>query len=118
MSTLVLGFEDRKSLDLDRSDTTIQASFEARWEAIRGKLLVTPFLAASGRDYELQGTEENRYGGRLQISVLRVPWLGENVVSIEGRLDHLDRVKPIEGASTDGSVMLLVGQRLPIGVQP
>src|SRR3972149_1791106 len=34
----------------------------------------------------------------LPGSLLRVPWGGENVVSIEGRLDHLDRVKLSENA--------------------
>lgn len=109
VSTLTAGVEWDRNRGLDLDNTTLQGSFEARWEAIPGKLLVTPFVLASGRDYQQQGTKEGRYAARLQVAFLHVPGLGGSAVSLEGRVDRLKRIQPLETSTTDGSVMLFVG---------
>ncbi len=115
VSTLALGLERSRLQDLNLTDTTVQGSFEARWEAVAGRLLITPFLAGSSRTYEQQDTKENRYSARLQVSLLRVPGLAENSISLEGRIDRLQRIKPSVPSSTDGSIQLTVGQRFDLG---
>lgn len=115
VSTLTLGIEQNRARDLDLTDRTVQGSFEARWEAVAGQLLITPFLAGSSRTYDLQGTEEHRYSARLQIALLRVRGLGENAVSLEGRIDRLRRLEPRGPTDTDGSVQITVGQRFDLG---
>ncbi|HXL14781.1 MAG TPA: hypothetical protein VN972_01750 [Methylomirabilota bacterium] len=114
-STLALGFEQNRSSSLDLTDTTIQGAFEVRWEAIPGRFLVMPVLTGSSRDYELQGTREDRYSARLQLALLRVAGLGENAVSLEGRVDRVQHLTPSLPKNLDGSVQLTVGQRFRIG---
>lgn len=114
-STLAAGVEWDRNRDLDLANTTLQGSFELRWEAVPGKLLIAPFVDASQHDYSQQGTRESRYAARLQIAFLRVPGLRENAVSLEGRVDRLKRFEPLESTTTDGSVMLFVGQRFGVG---
>ena len=115
VSMLSLGVEQNRSSDLHLTDTTIQGSFEARWEATAGRLLIIPFLAGSSRKYELEGTEEDRYSARLQLALLRVAGLGENAVSLEGRVDRVQHLTPSRPKDFDGSVQLTVGQRFRIG---
>lgn len=114
VSTLTLGLEQNHSAGLSRTDTTIQGSFEARWEAIAGRFLVTPFLSASTRNYELQGTKEDRYSARLQLALLRVAGLGENAVSLEGRVDRVQHLDPARPKDLDGSIQLTIGKRFSI----
>ncbi|MBI4363919.1 MAG: hypothetical protein HY568_00660 [Candidatus Latescibacteria bacterium] len=115
VSTLTLGLEQSRLRDLDITDTTFQGSFEARWEALPGRLLVTPFIAGTTRTYEQQDTKEGRYSARLQISLLRVPGLGENSISLEGRIDRMERTKPSGPSSTEGSAQLTLGHRFDLG---
>lgn len=114
VSTLALGLEQSRLRDLDLTDTTVQGSFEARWEAVAGRLLVTPFVAGSSRTYEQQGTKESRYSARLQISLLRVPWLAESSISLAGRIERFERLRPSGPSSTEGDVQLTVGQRFDL----
>jgi len=115
VSSLALGLEQNRLADLNLSDTTIQGSFEARWEAIASRLLITPFFAGSTRTYDLQGTREDRYSARLQVALLRVAGLGENAVSLEGRLDRVQHLRPSLPKDLDGSVQIAVGQRFGLG---
>jgi hypothetical protein len=115
VSTLALGIEQNRSSDLHRTDTTIQGSFEARWEVVPGRLLLSPFLAGSSRNYELLGTKEDRYAARLQVTFLRIPGLGENAVSLEGRVDRVQHLAPSLPRDLDGSVQLTIGQRFGVG---
>ncbi|HEY2924657.1 MAG TPA: Ig-like domain-containing protein [Candidatus Eisenbacteria bacterium] len=115
VSTLALGIEQNRVSDLHLTDTTIQGSFEARWEAVVGRLLLTPFLAGSSRNYQLLGTREDRYAARFQAVFLRVPGLGENAVSLEGRVDRVQHRTPSRPSDLDGSVQLTIGQRFGVG---
>lgn len=114
VSTLSVGFEQNKSQDLDRTDTTVQGSLEARWEAVPGRVLVIPSVSGVGRHYELFGTKEDRYSARLQVALLRVPGFGENAVSLEGRLDRVQHFDPEGPLDYDASVQLAIGQRFSI----
>jgi hypothetical protein len=114
-STLALGIEQNKSSGLNLTDKTIQGAFEVRWEAIAGRFLVIPFLTGSTRDYELLGTKEDRYSARLQLALLRLAGLGENAVSLEGRVDRVQYRTPARPKDFDGSVQLTVGKRFGIG---
>lgn len=114
VSTMTAGVEQNHSSDLNLTDTTIQGTFEARWEAIAGRLLVTPFLAGASRTYGLLGTKDERYTARLQFAFLRVAGLGENAVALEARLDRLRPPSPSQ-ARLDSSVQLTIGQRFSVG---
>lgn len=114
VSTLTLGLEQNHSSGVNLTDTTIQGSFEARWEAIAGRFLVTPFVSGSSRKYELLGTREERYSARLQLALLRVAGLGENAVSLEGRVDRIQHQAPAMPKNLDGSIQLTIGQRFGI----
>ena len=113
-STTILGLEQNKSQDLNRTDTTVQGSFEARWEAVQGRLLVIPYVSGVTRHLELFGTKEDRYMARLQVAFLRVPGFGENAVAIEGRLDRIQHLEPSRAMNLNGSVQLTVGQRFSL----
>jgi hypothetical protein len=115
VSTLTLGLEQNHSSGVNLDDSTIQGSFEARWEAIAGRFLVTPFVSASGRHYELLGTREDRYSARLQLAFLRVPGLGENAVALTGRIDRVQHLTPALPQNLDTAVQLTIGQRFTIG---
>ena len=114
LSTVTLGVEQNRSRELDLTDMTFQGSFEARWEAIPGRVLVTPFVSGASRTYDLQGYRDERYSGRLQLAFLRVPGLGENAVALEGRVDRL-RQTATTTVRLDESVQLTIGQRFRIG---
>ncbi|MBI4364767.1 MAG: hypothetical protein HY568_04990, partial [Candidatus Latescibacteria bacterium] len=49
------------------------------------------------------------------ISLLRVPGLGENSISLEGRIDRMERTKPSGPSSTEGSAQLTLGHRFDLG---
>jgi len=115
VSTLTLGFEQNHSNGVNLTDTTIQGTLEARWEAIAGRFLVTPFISGSTRRYELFGTKEDRFSGRLQLALLRVAGLGENAVTLEGRVDRVQHLTPARPKDLDGSVQLTIGQRFGFG---
>ncbi len=115
VSTLTLGIEQDHSSGLNLTNSTVQGSFEARWEAVAGRFLVIPFVSGSTRHYELFGTKEDRFSGRLQLALLRVAGLGENAVSLEGRIDRVQHLTPARPKDLDGSVRLTIGQRFGIG---
>ena len=54
---------------------------------------------------------EERFTGRLQLTWVRVPGLGDNALSLEGRIDRLDLQSPVDDTSIEGSVELSIGQR-------
>jgi hypothetical protein len=110
-STLSAGYEEDTNRDLDETNRTFQGTFETRFEAVPGRLLITPYFAGSSRDYEQFGTKETRLGGRLQIALLRFAGLGENALALTGRLDRLKQQLPSEKTSTDGAIDLTWGQR-------
>jgi hypothetical protein len=114
VSTVTVGYEQNKSQDLNRTDTTVQGSLEARWEAIPGRVLVIPSVSGVGRHYELLGTKEDRYSARLQLALLRVPGFGENAVSLEGRVDRVQHLDPMGATDFDGSVGLTISQRFSV----
>jgi hypothetical protein len=115
VSTVTLGLEQNHSSGVNLDDSTIQGSFEARWEAIAGRFLVTPFLSGSTRHYELLGTREDRYSARLQLVLLRLAGLGENAVALTGRVDRVQHLVPTSAQDLDTSVQLSIGQRFGIG---
>jgi len=114
VSTLTFGFEQNHSSAVNLTDTTIQGSFEARWEAIAGRFLVTPYLSGITRHYETLGTKDDRYSARLQLALLRVAGLAENAIALEGRLDRIQHLQPARPKDFDGSVTLSIGQRFSI----
>jgi len=114
VSTTTFGVEQNHSRVVNLTDMTIQGSFEARWEAIAGRLLVTPFFSGASRSYDLQGYRDEHYTGRLQIAFLRIPHMGENAVSLEGRIDRLRQTQTTT-VRLDESVQLTIGQRFSIG---
>jgi hypothetical protein len=115
VSTLTVGVEQNHSNGVNLDDSTIQGSFEARWEAIAGRFLVTPFVSGSERHYELLGTKEDRYSARLQLAFLRIAGLGENAVALTGRVDRVQHLTPSLPQDLDASVQLTIGQRFAIG---
>lgn len=110
-STLSAGYEEDTNRDLDQTNRTIQGTFETRFEALPGRLLITPYFTGSSRDYEQFGTKEVRLGGRLQIALLRFAGLGENALALTGRVDRLKQQIPSEKTSTEGAIDLTWGQR-------
>ncbi|HYJ33559.1 MAG TPA: hypothetical protein VE326_10105 [Candidatus Binatia bacterium] len=113
-STISGGIERDENRDLHLRDMTIQGTLEVRWEASPSRLLVTPFLSYISRDYELQGRSEDRAGGRLQISFLRVPGLGDAALSIQGRVERIWRLIPEGTHDTDEAVEVSLGKRISI----
>lgn len=111
-STLTLGYEEDIHEDWDKTDRTIQGTFETRWEAVRGRLLVTPYLAGSTQDHEALGTKETRLGGRLQVAWLRFAGLGENALALSGRIERVTTDLPASTRRTDAGVELTWGQRI------
>jgi len=110
-STISAALEHDEAKDLNLTDQTIQAAFELRWEAIKGKLLVTPFATYYDRDMGSINLDQRQISGRLQISILRVPKLGENALSIEGRVDNYQESGTNETDSTEGAFQISFGQR-------
>jgi hypothetical protein len=110
-STLSGALEHDELEDQNLTDQTIQAALEIRWEAIRGKLLITPLVTYYDRDMATINLDQEQITGRLQVSLLRVPRLGENALSIEGRIDRYQTSGYSETESTEGSVQISFGQR-------
>jgi hypothetical protein len=117
-TTLSGGIEHDDQRTLQYSDRTIQGTAEFRWEAIAGKFLVMPFLTYLDRNYESTGRDERHLTGRLQLAWVRVPGLGNNALSIEGRVDRRKFENPIEDHSTEGSVEVTFGQRFHLTPSP
>ncbi|HEY7728718.1 MAG TPA: hypothetical protein VID50_09705, partial [Candidatus Eisenbacteria bacterium] len=111
-STLTVGYQEDIHEDLDKTDRTLQGTFETRWEAVPGRLIVVPYFAGSSRNYEALGTKETRLGGRLQFAWLRFAGLGENALSLTGRIERVATDLPASSRSTDTGVELAWGQRL------
>jgi hypothetical protein len=113
-STISAGIERDENQDLHLRDKTIQGALEVRFEAILERLLVTPYVTYLLRDYELAGTNEDRLGGRLQISLLKLPGLGDAAFSVQGRVDRIRHREPIEDSDTETAVEVFLGKRSPI----
>ena len=113
-STISAGIERDENRDLRARDTTIQGALEVRWEASPQRLLVAPFVSYLSRDYELRGTREDRLGGRLQISLLRLPGLGDAALSVQGRAERIRLREPLEDSDTELGVEASLGTRLSI----
>jgi len=113
-STISAGIERDENRDLRARDLTILSSLEARWEASPRRLLVAPLVSYSSRDYELHGTREDRLGGRLQISLLRLPGLGDAALSIQGRLERIWHRRPLGTHDTEGGVELTLGKQIAL----
>ena len=113
-STISAGIEQDENQDLNLRDRTIQGAFELRWEASPGRFLVTPFVAYSKRELNLRGTRQDRLSIRLQLSLLRLPSLGETALSVEGRYDKFLRQEPTGPENGVTAIELSLGRRIPI----
>ena len=113
-TTISGGVEVNEFQDLDLTDQTIQGALEVRWEAIKGVFLVTPFASYMDRDWETLARREKKFAGRLQLTWVRVPHLGENALSVEGRYDRLEQKSPAPDDSDDWGVQVSFGQRIGI----
>jgi hypothetical protein len=113
-STISAGIERDENRDLHLRDKTIQGALELRIEAVLERLLITPYVTYLLRDYELAGTNEDRLGGRLQISLLKLPGLGDAAFSIQGRVDRVRHREPLEDEDTEAGVEVFLGKRSPI----
>jgi hypothetical protein len=113
-STISAGAEVNEFQDLNLTDQTIQAALEIRWEAIRGVFLVTPFVSWLDREWDTLAQREERLAGRLQLTWVRVPHLGDNTLSIEGRVDRRNLQGPVPDDTVEGGVQISFGQRIGI----
>jgi len=113
-STISAGIDQDENQDLGLRDRTIQGAFELRWEAMPGRLLVTPFVAYTKRDLELRGTRQDRLSVRLQASLLRLPSLGETALSVEGRYDKFLRQEPTGVENGVTAIEVSLGRRVPL----
>src|SRR6185295_11153925 len=107
-TTISGGLEREELKDLALRNQTIQAAIEIRWQAVRTRLLVTPLVTYLDRRYDITAAREKRLTGRLQLTLIRVPGLGENALAVEGRVDRIDLG---EDKSTEGSIQLSFGQQ-------
>jgi hypothetical protein len=110
-SSLSGGLEREEQKDLSIRNQTLQGALEVRWEAVHGKFLVTPLFTYLNRRYDSTTDREERVSGRLQLTLIRVPGLGENALSVEGRLEKVDQSGTVEGESTEGSIQINFGQQ-------
>ena len=110
-TTLSGGIEREELKDLSLTNQTIQAAVEVRWEAVRGKFLVTPLFTYLDRRYDSTTNKEKRMTGRLHLTLIRVPGLGENAFAVEGRVDRVELKGPTEDKNTEGSVQISFGQQ-------
>ncbi len=113
-STLGVGIENDDHDDLDLVDRTLQGTFELRWEASPGRLLVTPYVVYADRRWNTRGVRQEQVSGRLQIALVRIPFLRDGSVSLEGRVDRLQDKEPRNRKATDGAISLTIAQRLPL----
>ncbi|MGE5179240.1 MAG: hypothetical protein ACM3PF_09130 [Bacteroidota bacterium] len=113
-STISGGIERDENRDVSKRDMTIQGALEVRWEASPSRLLVQPFVTYISRDYELQGRSEDRLTGRLQISLLRLPGLGDAALSVQGRFERVWHKVPEGTHATDTGVEVSLGKRVSI----
>ena len=113
-STISAGLEQDENQDLDLSDRTIQGAVEFRWEAAPGRLLVTPFVAYATRDLKLRGTRQDHLSVRLQLSLLRLPSLGETALSVDGRFDKFTHQEPTGDEDAVAAVEVSIGRRLSL----
>jgi len=114
-STLSAGIEREELKDLSLTNQTIQAALEVRWEAVRGRFLITPLFTYLDRRYDSTTNKEKRMTGRLHLTLIRVPGLGENAFSVEGRVDRIELKGPIDDKTTEGSVQISFGQQFGFG---
>lgn len=113
-TTLSGGVEVNEFQDLDLTDQTIQAAVELRCEAIRGVFLVTPFVSWQDREWDTLARREERLAARLQLTWVRVPHLGDNTLSVEGRFDRHNQMAPVDDDTDEWGVQVSFGQRIGI----
>jgi len=113
-TTLSGGVEVNEFQDLDLTDQTIQGALELRYEAIRGVLLVTPFVSWQDREWDTLARREERLATRLQLTWVRVPHLGDNALSVEGRFDRHNQMAPVDDDTDEWGVQVSFGQRIGI----
>ncbi|HEX7077892.1 MAG TPA: hypothetical protein VF363_05690 [Candidatus Eisenbacteria bacterium] len=113
-STITAGYEENQNRDLDARDLTFQGSMEVGWEAVASRFLVAPFVSYATRDYELEGTNDRRLSARLQLSLLRLPALGDAALSVSGHADRVWLREPSTSRRTDTGVELSLGKRIPL----
>ena len=113
-TTISGGVEVNEFQDLDLTDQTIQAALEIRYEAIPGVFLVTPFVSWLDRDWDTLERREEHLATRLQLTWVRVPHLGENALSVEGRFDRINLKSPAPDDSNEWGVQVSFGQRIGI----
>jgi len=112
-STFAFGIENDNHADLDLADRTMQATFELRWEAVAGRLLVTPYVVYNDRDLETRGVREEFVSGRVQLALPRIPALHDASVALEGRIGRVSRSKPTEVKETDYGASLILSHSIP-----
>ncbi|HET9251145.1 MAG TPA: hypothetical protein VFP58_03435 [Candidatus Eisenbacteria bacterium] len=110
-STISFSMEKDDHKDIEVTDFTLQAALELRYEVIPGTFLVAPLVSWLDRELETFVRREERFTGRLQLTWVKVPGLGDNAISLEGRVDRLDLQDPIDDTTVEGSVELSIGQR-------
>jgi hypothetical protein len=110
-TTVSAGVENDDHKDVEVRDLTIQAALEIRYEAIPGTFLIAPLVSWIDRELETVARTEERFTARLQLTWVKVPGLGDNALSLEGRVDRLYLQTPIDDTTTEGSVELSIGQR-------
>jgi hypothetical protein len=110
-TTISGGYEKDDQKDVEITDLTIQAALELRYEMIPGTFLIAPLISWMDRELETIVRREERFTGRLQLTWVRVPGLGDNALSLEGRIDRLDLQDPVDDTTVEGSVELSIGQR-------
>ena len=110
-STISFSVENDNHKDIAVKDFTLQAALELRYEVIPGTFLVTPLVSWLDREQETIVRREERITGRLQLTWVKVPGLGDNALSVEGRIDRLDLQDPVDDTTIEGSVEVSIGQR-------
>jgi hypothetical protein len=113
-STLGIGIENDDHADLHLVDRTVQGTFELRWEASPGRLLVTPYVVYLDRRLKTRGIRHDQVSGRLQVALVALPFLRDGSLAVEGRINRLQEKEPFDRAVTDGAVSVTISQRMPL----
>jgi len=109
-TTLGVGVENDKHVDLDLRDRTIQGTFEVRWDAVAGRFAVIPYVVYNDRDLETRGVREELVSGRLQFMAMRIAPLLGATLAIEGRMGRVTHKQPISDKNADyGAALTLSG---------
>lgn len=113
-STLALGVENDKHVDLNLTDRSLNATIELRWEAVPDRFSVAPYLVYNDRNLESRGVDEELVSGRLQFALQRIPVLHGSALAIEGRIARVSRRLPAEVKDTDYGAMITLTRTAPV----